>query len=385
MRKYLFIAANEGVSWGGSEFLWSSAAEKLTRSGNQVLVSVKFWGRPIPQIDHLRSAGCQIFYRRVPPLFSRLICKVFGHAGYDRQHVASIGNGVDLVVISQGANTDGLRWMEAAEENGLRYVVVSNGAAEYWWPDDNAAERLAKSYDNAICAYFVSQGNIDLSRHQFGTTLGNATIVRNPYNVAYNANPAWPGDPEEELCLACVARLDTAHKGQDILLQVLALEHWRARKVRVSFVGEGVHERGLRRMAEALGVRNVDFLGQRDDIEKVWSRHHAFVLASRYEGMPLALVEAMLCGRASIVTDVASNGELVRDGVTGFLAKAPTVELMDEAMNRAWENRRRLQAMGCAAAEVVRKWVSADPGEDFARELTAVVDRDVKKTASWSR
>lgn len=379
---FLFIAANEGNSWGGSEFLWSSTAEKLVRSGNQVRISVKDWGRPIPQVERLRSAGCQIFYRRVPPPFSRLIHKVIAHGGYDSEHVGSIGRGVDLAVVSQGANIDGLPWMEAAGANGLRYVVVSNGAAEYWWPEDNTAERLAKSYENAICAYFVSQGNTDLSRHQFGTPLRNATIVRNPFNVRYDANPAWPSDPEEELRLACVARLDTGHKGQDILLRVLALERWCGRNVRVSLVGEGLHERGLRRMAEALQVRNVDFLGQRDNIEEVWSRHHAFVLASRYEGMPLALVEAMLCRRACIVTDVASNRELVRDGVTGFLAKAPTLELVDEAMNRAWENRHRLQQMGTAAGEEVRKWVSADPAEDFARELQSVVDREVNKTTS---
>ena len=66
--------------------------------------------------------------------------------------------------------------------------------------------------------------------------------------------------------------------------------------------------------------------------------------------MPLSVVEAMLCGRPCIVTDVAGNRELIRDNVNGFLAKAPTVELLDEAMNRAWENRHRLREMGEAAA-----------------------------------
>lgn len=53
--------AQEGYPWGGSEPLWSSAAEKLVRQGNEVRVSVKDWGKPIPQIEHLRLAGCQIF------------------------------------------------------------------------------------------------------------------------------------------------------------------------------------------------------------------------------------------------------------------------------------------------------------------------------------
>ena len=60
MKKYLFIMANDGHPWGGSEPLWSSAAEHLVREGNEVRVSVKDWGKPVRQIEHLRSAGCMI-------------------------------------------------------------------------------------------------------------------------------------------------------------------------------------------------------------------------------------------------------------------------------------------------------------------------------------
>jgi glycosyltransferase involved in cell wall biosynthesis len=127
-------------------------------------------------------------------------------------------------------------------------------------------------------------------------------------------------------------------------------------------------------MIESLQLKNVELTGFLDDIEGLWSRHHALVLPSRHEGMPLAIVEAMLCGRPCIVTDVAGHRELVQDGVNGFLAKAPTVELLDEAMNRAWECRGRLREMGQRAAADVRAWVSADPAEDFARELMSLVD-----------
>ncbi len=244
----------------------------------------------------------------------------------------------------------------------------------YWWPPDRDAERLAESYEKACASYFVSQANLDLSRHQFGSALSNAKVVRNPFNVRYDAQLPWPADSADGLALACIGRLDVISKAQDVLLQVLGLPHWRERKVRVSLIGEGPHERGLRRMAEQLNLGNVEFMGQRDNIEEIWSGHHALVLPSRFEGMPLVVVEAMLCGRACIATDVGGNRELIRDGINGFLAKAPTVELLDEAMGRAWENRERLMEMGCRAAKDVREWVSPDPGEDFTRELAAVAD-----------
>jgi glycosyltransferase involved in cell wall biosynthesis len=162
-------------------------------------------------------------------------------------------------------------------------------------------------------------------------------------------------------------------KAQDVLFEVLALPHWRERKVRVSLIGEGHHERILRRMAEQLKLSNIDFEGQQTNIEEVWSKHHTLVLPSRFEGMPLVLVEAMLCGRPCIVTDVGGNRELVRDGVNGFVAKAATVELVDEAMNRAWERRNEFREMGCIAAKDVREWVSPDPAEDLVRELEGLV------------
>ena len=307
--KFLFIAVNEGHRWGGSEPLWSSAAEKLARRGNEVRVSVKDWGEPVPQIERLRLAGCQIFYRRnpMPSFITRQVQKIFPPPAYLQDHVRLAAEGVDLIVISQSYNVDGLQWMEAARAAGHKYAAISQSAVVYWWPDDDVAERLAESYENASAAYFVSQGNLELSRRQFAIPLRNAKVVRNPFNVRYDAHPPWPADADDGLALASVGRLDVISKGQDVLLEVLGLPHWRERKVRLSLIGRGPHERGLRRIAEQLKLTSVEFAGQQNNIEEVWSKHHALVLPSRFEGMPLVVVEAMLCGRPCIATDVGGN------------------------------------------------------------------------------
>src|SRR5215475_10353589 len=144
MRKYLFIMANEGHRWGGSEPLWSAAAEQLAKSGNDVRVSVKDWGDPVPQVERLREAGCRIFYRddRLPPFFKRQIRRLFPGPERRLGHVREAGKGVDLVVISQGSNDDGLVWIEAARDADLKYAIVSQSAVVYWWPSDEFAARL---------------------------------------------------------------------------------------------------------------------------------------------------------------------------------------------------------------------------------------------------
>lgn len=365
----------EGSPWGGSEYLWAGAAEKLARRGIEVVVSVKDWGAPVKQVERLRAAGCRVFTRPAPSLLRRAFRKLPPWRDYIRRHVAEIAARAQLIVISQGSNKEALEWAEAARAGHHRYATIAQGAVEFWWPDDDLADRLAASQENAARTYFVSQAVLDLSRRQFGTPLGNSKVVRNAFNVRYEARPPWPDGVEQRLAFASVGRLDIICKAQDVLLQVLALPHWRARNVSLSLIGHGPNERGLRRLAEQLRLTKVAFEGESANIEQVWAAHHALVLPSRSEGMPLVVTEAMLCARPCVATDVGGVRELVRDNVNGFLAKASTVELLDEAMNRAWEERHRLREMGEQAAIDVRKFVGPDPLEDFASELLALMDQ----------
>lgn len=372
MQKVAFIATNDWVPWGGSEYCWAAAAERLARRGIEVRVSVKRWDEPVREIEHLQSAGCRIFYREEPTLLRRAGRRLWSHHQYPWDEMRRIGKGADLVVISQGGTVDGLAWLEAARSHGFLYAAIAQSSVEHWWPSDELGARLAAAYEGAGAVFFVSEANLKAARRQFATALAQGRVIRNPFNVRYDARPPWPGNPASELSLACVARLDTRQKGQDMLIDVMGLPPWRNRNVRVLLVGQGITEHSLRRMVEMSNLTRVKFAGFVTDMEQFWSRHHALILASRFEGMPLALVEAMLCGRPCIVTDVGGNRELVRDGLNGFLAKAPTVEFLDEAMNRAWENRHRLREMGEQAAIDVRQWVSPDPTEDFVRELTVL-------------
>src|SRR5690348_10115453 len=100
--------AQEGYPWGGSQPLWSSAAEHLAREGNEVGVSAKDWGKPIPQVERLRSAGCKIYHRsdehRIPPFVRRQIKRLLRPSPYREAHLRALAADADLVVISQGGS-----------------------------------------------------------------------------------------------------------------------------------------------------------------------------------------------------------------------------------------------------------------------------------------
>lgn len=375
-----FIAANDTCRWGGSEYCWGRAAERLAQMGAEVRVSKRLWAEPVKEIEHLREAGCHIFYRHFPlPHFPIRVIRKFTHYDPFLAHLKEVTAGADLVVISQGWHIDGLQWLEATRSLGRKYCVICQGVAERWWPGDEKVDRLAAAWEGTAAAFFVSEANLQMTRLMFATPLPRAKVIRNPFNVRYDASVPWPSE-DEPLSLAFVSRIDPFGKGHDLLIQALSLPYWRARKIRVSLFGSGYNERSVRRMIQMARIESIQFAGFTEDIERIWKDHHALILPTRAEGMPLVLVEAMLCGRPAIITDVGGARELVRDNINGFLLKAPTVEFLDEAMNRAWENRHRFREIGEQAAIDVRKIIPPDPTEDFVRELLTLAGSSEKVT-----
>jgi glycosyltransferase involved in cell wall biosynthesis len=276
----------------------------------------------------------------------------------------------DLICVSNGAVGCGLDWMEWLGQEGIRYTAVCQANAEWLWPMEPEAQRWIACYTGAERSYFVSEANRRLFEHQTGVRLANAQIVRNPYQVPYDGDCPWPDDSSGVLRLACVGRINPGAKGQDLVLQVLAMDKWRSRPVHCSFFGDGGARPALERLAAGLGVSDrIAFCGHVPSVESVWHGHHALLLPSRYEGLPIVVVSAMLCGRPVIVTDVAGNREVVDDNVTGFIAAAPSVDSLDEAMERAWVRRAELAAMGQKARVAMRGKVPPNPTEVFLDDL----------------
>jgi glycosyltransferase involved in cell wall biosynthesis len=120
-------------------------------------------------------------------------------------------------------------------------------------------------------------------------------------------------------------------------------------------------------------VDNVLFGGFSQNIQAVWSKHHALILPSQYEGCPLAVVEAMLCDRPCIVTDVGGNSELIQDGVSGFIAPATTVSIVEKTLDLAWERRHEWKDMGKNAGLRIREIIPSDPVAYFIDELRSLI------------
>jgi glycosyltransferase involved in cell wall biosynthesis len=383
--RFVFISSMSGYPWGGSEELWSQAALHLCQHGHQVSALVPWWPQPAAQLGHLSENGIEVRMRgsgssSLAKRVQRKLGRWLGEQSQNEDFTWILRRQPDFVCVSNGNYSDGLDSLEFCANHDLPYASIVQANAEFIWPDDRQAERLIRVYQKARSIFFVSQRNRELLEKQLGIPLNQAEVVRNPFNVRWNPVVPWPL-VNSEWRMACVARLDPQAKGQDLLFEVMASDAWRSRPVKLSLFGKGSMEQGLKRLARRMGLKErVSFCGHVADIEKLWAEHHILVLPSRYEGLPLALVEAMLCSRPAIVTDVAGNAELVEDGDSGFVAAAPTKFHLVEAMERAWEHRAKWQEMGLAARAFAQASIPKDPAAMFARSLLTLAQKDAVST-----
>jgi len=372
-----FVTTMAGAPWGGSEELWHGTAKRMRAAGHLVGISAFEWPEIPRQVRELADAGCDLDLR---PLRKNVIGRLL-----ERRFQKSTGIGIpeasakwlqamrpDLVLISQGFPLEGIGWMLACKKLGIRYASVIQAASEIWWPEDEILSDFNAAYAGAAGLFFVSKSNLGMLERQCGTVLGNASVISNPWNVNADRCVDWPAETGM-LELACVGRMDPRAKGQDVLLEVLAMDKWRARPLRVNFYGSGPCDGSIRKLAEMLSIENVRFHGQVSNIANLWAANHALVLPSRFEGLPLVIVEAMLCGRMIITTDVAGNAEYLTEGVNGFIAPAPTPALLDQAMERAWEARSTWKEMGERARADVLGLLPEDPYGAFEAELLRLI------------
>jgi glycosyltransferase involved in cell wall biosynthesis len=118
--------------------------------------------------------------------------------------------------------------------------------------------------------------------------------------------------------LGTVGRL-VMRKGHYDLLEALPRIVNEYPNVTLLLVGDGPEREGLESRAESLDCRdNVVFAGMRDDIPELLDLMDVFVFPSHYEGLPGALLEAMMAGLPIVATPVDGNKDLINDGITGL-------------------------------------------------------------------
>lgn len=205
------------------------------------------------------------------------------------------------------------------------------------------------------CYFTVSREEADDARrwriHPDPVAIGNGRdpALFHPDPSARRALRAELGVPAEAVVVVVVSRL-VAHKGYPDLLPAMeavpGAELWVVGERLASDHGASL-DAAFARAEARLGPR-LRRLGYRADVARVLAAADIFTLPSRFEGLPMSVIEAMLCGLPVVATDIAGPREQVCDGRTGLLVPPGDRDALAGALGRLVADAGLRAAMGAA-------------------------------------
>lgn len=173
-----------------------------------------------------------------------------------------------------------------------------------------------------------------------------------------------PDIPEEVTAFAdrnhkaicAVGRLDNDQKAYDVMFKAFALFHENHPEHVLNIFGRGVDEPVLRQLIAQLGLEDRIILhGSHPHVIGEIRDMGMFVMTSRFEGMPNALIEAMACGLPCVCTDCDFGpAELIRDGESGLLAPVDDAAAIAAAMGRIAGDAALAERLSRGALEIRR-------------------------------
>ncbi|MDP6421766.1 MAG: glycosyltransferase family 4 protein [SAR202 cluster bacterium] len=185
---------------------------------------------------------------------------------------------------------------------------------------------------------------------------------------------------EDTPLVGIIARL-VPIKAHEVFLDAAARVAAREPLSRFLLVGDGERRGELEALVDRLGLRErVQFLGWREDLDRVLADLDIVALSSRNEGSPVCLIEAMAAARSVVATRAGGVGDVVEDGVTGCLVEVDNAQQMAQSILALLGDPKRRAKMGQAGRRRVYPGFSSqrlvDDIDRLYRELLAECSRD---------
>ena len=358
-------------AWAGSEETWRLFAAHALAHGHQIDLLLPEKVSQSGQVDLLRKAGATVMSRKeLSPITRRLAVRGL-HSRFKKFFAERYG----AIFMSTGGIDDCAWFPDLAPQlmncqSPLIFFIQSN--AEGVVRDQPVRDTLRAIYQRAKLMIFLSQHNFKLAERQLAWRFPKYRILMNPLRTPMTGPLPWPVTQNGPWRMAEVARLEVADKRQDQLLEALSADQWKARNWSLTFFGSGPDEKHITELIRLYGLQDkVRLGGQVPDFRQIWQDHHLHILPSSREGMPLALIESMSCGRPALVTRAGGNAELVQDDINGFVCPGMHPEIIGETLERAWAARDRWQQLGQRASADADRLVP----KDWAGQMLGLIEK----------
>ncbi len=221
-----------------------------------------------------------------------------------------------------------------------------------------AVDRIGLSLARVVVA-ISDQGMRRLAE----TNPGVATklrLVRNGVELTrFKPKPAVSGN-SGEFVVGMVAQL-TPQKSWPDFLSVVHMLHSKGVPVRGLIVGDGPLRSELQRLAAEYSIADrVEFSGFQSDVRPWLERMDVFLFTSSWEGLSVAVIEAMAMGLPIVATDVAAIREQVHDGANGYVRPYGDVTGMADACHTLWTDLDMRTSFGIESARIANHQYSEE-------------------------
>lgn len=355
--KISIISTIQNYEWAGTEEVWAQFAGFALAAGHEIHVSLSQKVAASKQIQQLRKQGLQVSIRR--PFRPRKIYLLKEKYWSSLRAISRFAP--DILLINSGSLFDVLNLPEInyfCSKTNIPKLFFCHFVAEGFIPQEREYVRqFCETIDSWI---FVSQHNKKLAERQLAYKFPNSQIVLNKSRLYLEA--PLPNPNNSVVQFACIARLETLWKGQDILLEVLSQHQWKDRAWHLNFYGNGPDGDYINMLVRHYKLeKRVTCHGYVRDIKSIWNENNLMVLASRGEGTPLAVLEAMMCGRPVVTTDVGGNKEILEEKISGWIAEAATPSSFQKSLEQAWSEMDSWRDKGIAAHLAAKKLAQDKP------------------------
>lgn len=174
--------------------------------------------------------------------------------------------------------------------------------------------------------------------------------IRASMEYIYNPNPYEKSDVSDlnNKNIITVGRLAN-QKGYDMLLDAWEIVE-KSCDFKLLIVGDGEEKEILKKKASDLNLKNVEFVGVTNDVSKFYMNSSIYVSSSRFEGLPMCMIEAQSFG-LPIVSFKCKTGpsEIIADGISGYLVENGDCKMLAEKLLLLINNREKLKEMSFEA------------------------------------
>jgi glycosyltransferase involved in cell wall biosynthesis len=190
------------------------------------------------------------------------------------------------------------------------------------------------------------------------------------------------GLPDDKIIITTIANIRHA-KGHDFYVKVIEKFFKRLEDIQFVWTGEGLLKSTITHKIKELGISDkITMLGRVNDVRPILANSDIFVLPSREEGMPRALMEAMSMSLPCVATDVGGVREVVEEEVSGFISDFGDVECFGENILKLVEDKDLRMTMGYAARQrIARKFDIQEIAKKYITlfRLAIAGERDAKE------